>query len=316
MRTLFRLVFVALAFHSCSTSTVITPIGNFSYEPSVLPVVGLESSGGGVGIGVGDHFIKTGDDVYVTTDRNIKNLYTVAEHFLPEPMNQDEAQKLSRYISFPGVSLSSRLIQDSTPGGEVYLPNQSESLKKQKEITLMTMCVYGEARGEPFEGKLAVAKVIMNRVAEGGWYGRSIKDVVLKPYQFSCFNTWDPNFTKLFQPNKRIWKQCFKAAWNAYSEMMDDPTVGATHYCVHKINPPWVRAMKETNRIGNHKFFRTSQSAMLDWWNQYASIPESDLKDPLNYDPWLEHLRIFALIEPSPRMEQKFNVVPAVFQPF
>lgn len=43
----------------------------------------------------------------------------------------------------------------------------------------------------------AVANVIMNRVNRGGWYGASIKDVVLKPYQFSCWNATDPNRAKI-----------------------------------------------------------------------------------------------------------------------
>lgn len=316
MRTLLLFIVLPFVFYSCSTSTVITPIGNFSYEPSILPVIGLESSGGGVGIGAGDHFIKTGAGVFVDTDRNIKNLHTIAEHFLPEPMEAHELQKLSSSNYSSNFSLTNFLIQDATPTGEIYLPNQTESLTKQKEITLLTMCVYGEARGEVYEGKLAVAQVIMNRVAKGGWYGKSIKDVVLKPYQFSCFNTWDPNFPKLFQPNKNLWKQCFKAAWNAYSEMMADPTDGATHYCVYKINPPWIRAMEETNRIGNHKFFRTSQSAMSDWWRQYAQIPEGAFNHQLGYDPWLEHLRIFALMEPTQNTRQQANPVPAVFRQF
>ncbi len=287
---------IVFVFGSCSTTTVITPVGNFSYEPSVLPVVGIESSGGGLGMGVGDHFIKTGDGVYVDTDRNLKNLHLIADNFLPEPMEPDEAKPLSQSMLFPEFSQISSWAQNATPSE--FLPNQTRSLTKQKEMTLLTMCVYGEARGEPFEGKLAVAKVVMNRVAEGGWYGGSIKDVVLKPYQFSCFNTWDPNFAKLFYPNKRAWKQCFKAAWNAYSEMMGDPTDGATHYCVTRINPPWVRAMEETNRIGNHKFFKTSQSAMLDWWDnpaKYHGLAPSSLID---YNPWLEYLRIDALLRP------------------
>ncbi|MBZ0258843.1 cell wall hydrolase, partial [bacterium] len=222
----------------------------------------------------------------------------------------------SRQILFSPYLSGARLIADATPNGEVYLPNQAESLLKQKEMTLLTMCVYGEARGEPFEGKLAIAKVIMNRVAQGGWYGRSIKDVVFKPYQFSCFNTWDPNFSKLFKPKKNVWKQCFKAAWNAYSELMDDPTEGATHYCVTRINPPWVRAMEETSRIGNHKFFRTNQSAVSEWWYHYAQAPSPNSYQTLEYDPWLEHLRIYALMEPIENANQNPGPMRVVFPSF
>ncbi len=307
MRHTLSLLTLSAFLSACSSTTVITPVGNFSYEPSVLPVVGLESSGGGLGMGAGDQFLKVGSDVYVETDRNIKNLHVVAAQFLPKPVKKDEVNTIGKQVNFSGWMTGSRFIQNATLNESLLMPNEAESLTQQNELTLMTMCVYGEARGEEYEGKLAVAQVIMNRVKEGGWYGGSIKDVVLKPYQFSCFNTWDPNLKKMFDPDLYLWKQCFKAAWNAYSEIMNDPTQGATHYCTFQVNPPWIRAMQETGQIGNHRFFKTSESALLEWWMQTAQRPGPKRPTHSGFESMVEYLRIYSLIEPKAPKPRRYQ---------
>jgi hypothetical protein len=50
---------------------------------------------------------------------------------------------------------------------------------------LFVVTLYGEARGEPIEGQIAVAWVIQNRLKSGRW-GRSLKDVLGAWAQFSA----------------------------------------------------------------------------------------------------------------------------------
>src|SRR5512134_3045692 len=64
------------------------------------------------------------------------------------------------------------------------------------DLSVMARTVYGEARGEPHEGRLAVAHVILNRARAGGWFGAGVSEVCL---QFSCWNPGDPNRPRLFQ---------------------------------------------------------------------------------------------------------------------
>ena len=109
---------------------------------------------------------------------------------------------------------------------------------------------------------------------EKTWYGKTLKGVLLKPYQFSCFNRNDPNLKKMFKPKPRIWKQCFKAAWNAYAGLSADPTLGANHYCRYDISPSWRKIMELKKRIGNHMFFKSSPGAILEWW--YAKNREGE----------------------------------------
>lgn len=260
-------------FYSCASTTFVTPLGNITYEPSLSPVIGVDTQGQELGIGFGNGLVMTNDRLYRSTDQNLKNVDVIADKFLPE--DPDPADLASDDTIEHAAHLQNRYednplwIENAEDLQELPnepLPEPAGSLVKQKELTLLAMCVYGESRSEPYDGKISIAYVVMNRVKEQGWYGKTVKEVLLKPYQFSCFLKSDPNFKKLFRPEPTVWKQCFKAAWNAYSSLSDDPTLGANHYCRRDTAPPWRQIMELKKEIGNHAFFRSSPQAMIEWW--------------------------------------------------
>ncbi len=120
----------------------------------------------------------------------------------------------------------------------------------------MARTIYGEARGEGFKGMQAVANVIMNRVKKGGWYGASIKDVVLKPWQFSCWNDNDPNSAIIKNANAAQLATARDIAERVISGELPDITGGATHYYAKSINAPyWTKSMTKTATIGSHYFY-------------------------------------------------------------
>lgn len=55
------------------------------------------------------------------------------------------------------------------------------------DATLLTLCVWSEARGQGPEGKAAVARVVLNRIAAKFESDGTIKGTVLAPNQFSGF---------------------------------------------------------------------------------------------------------------------------------
>ena len=139
------------------------------------------------------------------------------------------------------------------------------------EKQLFTICLYGEARGEPIEGKIAVASVIINRLKKGSYYGKNLRGVILKPLQFSCFNELDP-VTKKPDPNRKkleIIAQNFSEYLHSYEHLRECYWVavgfldcwltsnvgGATHYNTLKCDPKWDDNMKLIATIGNHEFF-------------------------------------------------------------
>ncbi len=126
------------------------------------------------------------------------------------------------------------------------------------DAELLTLVIYGEARGEPPVGKLAVAHVILNRVAHPCWWGDSIKSVILKPKQFSCFNSSDPNRGLLLRATHTSYydPSSLTVAQLALAGHTTDPTDGATHYCALSCRPAWERDMEFVVRINRHRFFR------------------------------------------------------------
>lgn len=120
--------------------------------------------------------------------------------------------------------------------------------------------VYQEARGEPYEGKLAVAYVVLNRCKERR---QSIPDVVLAKWQFSAWNTDSPTRMTLDTINFDNWKDCSDAVTEAMGGKSSDPTHGANAYLnidtvirVAGKLPSWYDAEKVTVTIGHHTFLK------------------------------------------------------------
>ena len=129
--------------------------------------------------------------------------------------------------------------------------------------------VYGEARGEPFEGQVAVAWVIRNRAERPGWWGRDVGQVCLKPSQFSCWLANDPNRDVItsVNPDNPVYRRCLGIAALVLSGDLEDPTEASTHYLtVDRPEwavawpPKWARDMRKTVVIGGHQFLSESQA--------------------------------------------------------
>lgn len=132
------------------------------------------------------------------------------------------------------------------------------------EAAILT--IYGEARNQGLEGKQAIGVVIRNR-AKGG---KSIKDIVYAPNQFSCYLSADPNYPKLLEVAANFHEalklnqalgECRDAWWssNASFEAMLD---GATFYEVQGTKNEWfdkeveAGTLVKTCRIGAHDFYK------------------------------------------------------------
>jgi len=117
--------------------------------------------------------------------------------------------------------------------------------------------VWAEARGEPFEGQVAVAHVLINRVEARHRRESTLAGVCLEPMQFSAWNEGDANRKKLLALS---WsdtglQRAARALLEALGERPRDPTGGALHYHTTAVRPRWSRGHVPSAVIGNHKFF-------------------------------------------------------------
>lgn len=132
----------------------------------------------------------------------------------------------------------------------------------EKEIFARTL--YGEARGEVFKfGDAAlkgVASIIINRFKEQTWYGKTIKAVCLKKWQFSCWNESDPNLSIVLAPEIKctVFDLCLGVAdlFLKKNTSILDVTNGANHYHHRAIFPLWTVKKRPTCQIGNHIFYK------------------------------------------------------------
>jgi len=126
------------------------------------------------------------------------------------------------------------------------------------EVDVLTRTVYGEAREESEDGQAAVAWVIRNRAAKGRAYmGKTIKEVCLKPKQFSCWDSDDHNRELLLtlDTNGALYKNIRKVVEQVLNETRADNTQGSLHYHASRIKPSWTKGKNPVVTIGNHLFY-------------------------------------------------------------
>lgn len=129
----------------------------------------------------------------------------------------------------------------------IYLEgSQSTSggVTRDDNVYLMARAIYGESRGEPYLGKVAVAAVILNRV-ENPSFPNSIAGVVYQPGAFTAVSDGQINLT----PDN----EAIKAARDALNGW--DPTYG----CLYYWNPAtatsrWIWSREKVIEIGKHWF--------------------------------------------------------------
>jgi N-acetylmuramoyl-L-alanine amidase len=130
--------------------------------------------------------------------------------------------------------------QTSTNTGALNVPNGFS----QNDIKLLANAVYGEARGEPFIGQVAVAAVILNRVQSAS-FPHTISGVIFEPGAFTAVS------------DGQIWLTPNQTAKRAVLDAINgwDPSGHALYY----FNPDtatskWIWSRPQIKKIGKHIF--------------------------------------------------------------
>jgi len=120
----------------------------------------------------------------------------------------------------------------------------------ESELDLLARLVHAEARGESFQGKVAVAAVVLNRVISEQ-FPDSVKEVILQKtkgtYQFSPVQDGAINL-----PANREAYEAVRKALEGY-----DPTEGSLYFYNPQIaTDNWIKTLPTSTTIGNHVFAR------------------------------------------------------------
>lgn len=152
-------------------------------------------------------------------------------------------KKIFFYVVFVFVVFITIIyIVNSLPKEEV----QAASIGSNSDIQLLARAINGEARGEPYEGQVAIGAVILNRVKDSR-FPNTIAGVIYQSGAFTAVS--DGQINQAMEDEATVMKAA-RDAMNGW-----DPTDGAVYY----FNPAtatnkWIWSRPLIKTIGKHRF--------------------------------------------------------------
>lgn len=143
------------------------------------------------------------------------------------------------------------------------LPANMSVKEKEKQIQCLTQNIYWEASGEPFEGKVAVAQVTLNRM-NSGKFPTSVCAVVQQRNifydkvvcQFSWFcetnHKTRPVHVKMYEESEEVAKKVLLEGFRL------DGLREALYYHADYVNPKWNK--ERVGKIGQHIFYKDKRN--------------------------------------------------------
>lgn len=164
----------------------------------------------------------------------------VAASNYDEQFVKENIKKGNKFTHYGGKPLSAQVQK----GGGKQTSTPLPAKYSEQDLKLMANAVFGEARGEPYEGQVAVAAVILNRV-EHPDFPDTVGGVIFQPGAFTAVADGQIWLT----PNERA-KEAVLDALNGW-----DPSENAIYY----FNPitatsKWIWSRPQIKKIGLHIF--------------------------------------------------------------
>jgi spore germination cell wall hydrolase CwlJ-like protein len=127
----------------------------------------------------------------------------------------------------------------------------ADEAPSDRSLACLAEAVYYEARGEPIQGRAAVAYVVLNR-AESGKFPETPCAVVAEGCQFSYRCDGRPEALAVRADRDAA----FATAKAVLTGTVADPTNGALFFHASRIRPGWFETRARVGKIGNHVFYR------------------------------------------------------------
>lgn len=159
-------------------------------------------------------------------------------------------------------SLDPNVVMPNAPATHAWVNNPlPASARSESELKCLATAIYFEARGEPEEGQLAVAQVVLNRLKNPA-YPNTICGVVYqnKTKRYRCQFSFACDGRSDRITDARSWATAQALAKRSVEEQANTfiSAVGSsTHYHATYVHPRWARRMTETDKIGRHIFYDT-----------------------------------------------------------
>lgn len=138
-------------------------------------------------------------------------------------------------------------------------PEVATAAQRIRELDCLTRNIYWEAANEPFEGKVAVAQVTLNRV-KSGQFGQGVCGVVFQKNviyeKVICQFSWVCETTHRVKPiQSKQYEESREVAKKVLLEQFRLPSIEeAIYYHATYVNPGWRK--QRINQIGRHIFYK------------------------------------------------------------
>lgn len=153
----------------------------------------------------------------------------------------------------------------------------------RNELVCLALNDYWESRGEPLEGRVAVAQVVLNRAMDRK-YPTNLCDVVKQSRSgaVNCQFSWNCDSRGDHPEDAEAWRDsvALASAMLNRSSGIIDPTGGAKWYHSVKIKPAWSNNLRIAKVIKGHVFYHDPQSK-----------PRWDVRSPGSFADWTERYR-------------------------
>lgn len=161
-------------------------------------------------------------------------------------------------VALAVIAVSNHKLDDLRSNIESMPPGYVSTTEKIKQLDCLTRNIYWEAASEPFEGKVAVAQVTMNRL-ESGRFASSVCGVVYQKNviyeRVICQFSWACETTHKVRPvHPPLWKESEEVAKKVLLENFRLPGLKeAIYYHADYVNPGWKKP--KIDKIGRHIFY-------------------------------------------------------------
>ncbi|CAN0511496.1 unnamed protein product [Laminaria digitata] len=132
-----------------------------------------------------------------------------------------------------------------------------------RDLHCLAQNIYHEARGEPMVGKVAVAHVVLNRVADRRWPRQICSVIKQGGYKrlHRCQFSWWCDGRSDTPRDRAAWKESLHVAKMIKKGVINDPTNGALWYHALSVSPSWAKKLDRYTRIGQHVFYTDPKRA-------------------------------------------------------
>ena len=161
-------------------------------------------------------------------------------------------------VALAVIAVCDQKLSDLRSGVESMPAGYVSAQEKIRQLDCLTRNIYWEAASEPFEGKVAVAQVTMNRVQDGR-FGDSVCGVIYQKNVFYekviCQFSWVCETTHKTRPvYQPLWAESELVAKKVLLENFRLPGLKeALYYHADYVSPGWKKP--KIDKIGRHIFY-------------------------------------------------------------